>query len=133
MAKKYFLLIFIFVLPLLVFSQTLENIKAKGEINIAFTKSNKNTVNYTIAKEFAKFLNVKFNEVPIEWGDVFAKDGEIPTDYSTNPQISYVPDALKKADIICGTIYLLDWRKKFFDYSGIVQVSDLLIVRKNLN
>lgn len=122
-----------FLFPFQSYSQTLQKIKKSGEINIAFTESWKNTVNYTAAKEFAKFLDIEFNEVTITWDDVFAEDGKIRDDYQTNPEISYTPDAFKKADIICGTIYVLDWRKKFFDYSGIIQISDLLITRKDIS
>jgi len=131
MSKKIIFILIIFS-PFFLKSQTLKEIKKEGKINIAFTESWKNTVNYTAAKEFAKFLDVEFNETTIKWHDVFAKDGNIPEDYKTNPDVSYTPDALKNADIICGTIYVLDWRKKFFDYSGIIQISDILITKKNV-
>ncbi len=126
--KKTSLLILLFFLPLFSFSQTLSKIKKEGNINIALTKSWKNTVNFKLAEEFAKFLDVKFNPVTIQWEEVFAKDGNIPEDYKTNLNVSYTPDALQKSDVICGTIYVLDWRKKFFDYAGIIEISDLLII-----
>jgi len=129
--KHKILLIFL-LLPFFLNSQTLKEVKKEGKINIAFTESWKNTVNYTAAKEFAKFLDVEFNETTIKWDDVFSKDGKISKDYKTNPDISYTPDALQKADIIAGTIYVLDWRKKFFDYAGIIQISDILITKKDV-
>ncbi|MCD4793829.1 MAG: transporter substrate-binding domain-containing protein [Bacteroidales bacterium] len=131
--KRLFYLILTLSLPFFLNAQTLKDVKKRGEIDIAFTESWKNTVNYTAAQEFAKFLDIEFNNVTITWDDVFAHNGKIPEDYKTNPDISYTPDALKRADIICGTIYVLDWRKKFFDYSGIIQISDLLITKKNIS
>ena len=131
--KKTFFFIIIFFSPFVLLSQSLKEIKKAGKVNIAFTQSWKNTVNYTAAQEFAKFLDIEFNDVTITWDDIFSKNGKIPDDYKTNPDVSYTPDALKEADIICGTIYVLDWRKKFFDFSGIIQISDLLITRKDIS
>ena len=130
--KNIIVLILILLFPFFLNSQTLKKVKNEGKINIAFTESWKNTVNYTAAKEFAKFLDVKFNDVTIKWDDVFSKNGKIPEDYKTNPDVSYTPDALQNADIIAGTIYELDWRRKFFDYAGIVQISDILITKKDV-
>ncbi len=131
--KKNIFLILIIILPGIIGAQTLSKIKKEGKIDIALTESWKNTVNYKAAEEFAKFLDVKFNPVTIKWEDVFANNGEIPEDYKTNTKISYTPDALQKADVICGTIYVLDWRKKFFDYAGIIEISDLLIINRKLS
>jgi len=130
--KQKIIIAIILFFPFILNSQTLKEIKKNGKINIAFTESWKNTVNYTAAKEFAKFLDVEFNETTIKWDDVFSKNGNIPKDYKTNPNVSYTPDALQKADIIAGTIYVLDWRKKFFDYAGIIQISDILITKRDI-
>lgn len=118
------------IIPSLVFSRTLEEIKRSGVIYGAFTESALNSVNYKIALEFAQFLNCELEVVKVSWDDNFSKDGVRPEDLETNPDYYYTPDALKKADFICGTIYVLDWRKKIFDFAGIMYVSDLLIVRK---
>ncbi len=127
---KKILLFFILSFPFLLSAQTLSKIKKEGKIDIALTESWKNTVNFKTAEEFAKFLDVKFNPVTIKWDEVFSENGKISDDYKTNPKISYTPDALKKSDLICGTIYVLDWRKKFFDYAGIIKISDLLIINR---
>ena len=100
---------------------------------VAFTESSYNSINRYIALEFAKFLNVKLKPIITTWEENFSLNGKIPSDLETNPNISYTPDALKKADFICGTIYVYEWRKKLFDYAGIMYVSDLLVVRKGFN
>ncbi len=128
MKKLSFLLISL--LPFLLNAQTLKQIKKDGKINIALTQSWEKTVNYQTAQEFAKFLNVQFTPVTIDWGEVFSKNGKVQDDYITNPNVAYTPDALQKSDVICGTIYVLDWRKKFFDFAGIIQISDLLIINR---
>lgn len=130
--RKLLLFILTFI-PFLLNSQTLNKIKKNGQMDIALTESWKNTVNYKAVQEFAKFLDVKFNPVTIEWEEVFAQNGKIADDYITNPDVSYTPDALQKSDIICGTIYVLDWRKKFFDFAGIIQISDLLIINRKFS
>jgi len=131
MKKLSFLIIALF--PIFLSAQTLNKIKKEGQIDIALTESWKNTVNYKAAQEFAKFLDLKFNPVTIEWEEVFSQNGKITEDYKTNPDISYTPDALQKSDVICGTIYVLDWRKKFFDFAGIIEISDLLIINRKLS
>lgn len=112
------------------FGRSLEEIKKSGVIYAAFTESSRNSINYQIALEFAKFLNVRLIPVITSWEENFTEDGKRPKDLETNPNYHYTPDALKKADFICGTIYVYDWRKKIYDYAGIMQVSDLLVVRK---
>ncbi len=113
------------------FSRNLDDIKRSGVIYVAFTESSYNSINRLIAEEFARYLNVKMIPVKTTWQQNFSYKGNIPSDLETNPNISYTPDALQKADFICGTIYVYPWRKKLFDYAGIMYVSDLLVVRKS--
>jgi len=120
-----------FVLPSLTIARDIEEIKRSGKIYAAFTESALGSVNYRFALEFAKFLNVELVVINTTWEENFSKDGKIPANYQTNPNLSYTPDALKKADFICGTIYILEWRKKFFDYAGLLDLSDLLIIPKS--
>lgn len=123
------LLLTIFCLPH-VNGRDLDEIRRSGVLRAAFTQSGMQTVNYQFAHEFAKFLNVDLEVVPIQWNEIFSNNGVIPEDYITNDSVRYTPDALKKADFICGTTYINAWREKFFDFAGVMNVSDLLIVRK---
>ncbi len=108
----------------------LDEIRRSGVVRVAFTQSGMRTVNVLFAKEFAKFLNCELDTVIITWNDTFSQNGVVPADYMTNDSVRYTPDALRKADLICGTTYMYPWREKFFDFAGIMQVSDLLIVNK---
>jgi len=130
MKKIVFLILIFLTLSTSLKGRTIEEIRKSGKIYVAFTKSSLNSVNHKFALEFAKFLNVELVVIPTTWEENFSKDGKIPNNYQTNPNISYNPDALKKADFICGTIYILEWRKKFFDYAGILNLSDLLVIPK---
>ncbi len=121
----------ILLVPSLFFGRDIKTIKKSGKIYAAFTESARKSLNYKLALEFAKFLNVKLEVVNTTWNDNFSRKGKIPDNYQTNPNVSYTPDALRRADFICGTIYVLEWRKKFFDYAGILDLSDLLIVPKS--
>jgi len=112
-------------------AKSLDEIKKSGKIYVAFQESALQSVNYEIALEFAKFLNVELVVVKTTWDENFSQDGKLPANYKTDPEISYTPDALRKADLICGTIYLREWRKKFFDYAGSADISDLLIISKS--
>ncbi len=128
---KKSVIVFISILLLIPsFGRNLDDIKRSGVIYVAFTESSYNSINRYIAEEFARFLNVKMEPVFTTWQQNFSRNGKIPSDLETNPNISYTPDALRKADFICGTIYVYPWRKKLFDYAGIMYVSDLLVVRK---
>ncbi len=128
--KKLAGILFLLLLNVTFYARSLEEIKQSGVIYVAFTKSSKNSINYQIAEEFAKFLNVKLVPVITSWDENFSLNGNRPKDLETNPKYHYTPDALQKADFICGTIYVYEWRKKLFDYAGIMQVSDLLVVKK---
>ena len=130
--KKTLFFLILLLIPSFLFPRSLEEIKKSGVLYVGFTQSWKNTINYIAAKEFAAFLGVEMVEVDILWDDIFAQNGKIPEGYQTNPKIAYTPDALKKADVIAGTIYITDWRKKFFTFSGISQISDLLIIKRNI-
>ncbi len=110
------------------YSRTLDEIRRSGVVRVAFTQSGTQTINYQFAKEFARFINCELEIVPIEWNEIFSHNGIVPEDYITNDSVYYTPDALMKADFICGTTYMYDWREKFFAFAGEMQVSDLLIV-----
>ncbi len=111
-----------------VYSRTLDEIRRSGVVRVAFTESGKQTINLQFAREFAKFINCDLEIVNIEWNEIFSHNGVVPADYITNDSVYYTPDALLKADFICGTTYMYDWREKFFDFAGEMLVSDLLIV-----
>mgnify|MGYP005838328341 CR=1 FL=1 len=130
MKRKFWVYIILIFNALNVYSRDIEEIKKSGVIYAAFTESSFKSINYQIALEFAKFLNVKLQPIMTTWDQNLSQNGVIPPDLKENPNVSYTPDALKQADFICGTIYIYDWRKKLFDYAGILQVSDLLVVRK---
>jgi len=119
------------LIPFGVSARSLQEIKKSGKLRAAFTESALGSVNHKFALEFAKFLNVELVVVNTTWEENFSNNGVIPNNYQTNPKLSYTPDALMKADFICGTIYILEWRKKFFDYAGILDLSDLLIIPKS--
>jgi ligand-binding sensor domain-containing protein/ABC-type amino acid transport substrate-binding protein/serine phosphatase RsbU (regulator of sigma subunit) len=129
--NKLILSIVLCLFSTIVLARNIEEIKRSGKIYAAFTESALGSVNHKFALEFAKFLNVELVIVPISWDETFSNNGSIPNNFQTNPNISYTPDALKKADFICGTIYILEWRKKFFDFAGILDLSDLLVIPKS--
>lgn len=129
--KKFVTIALLIFFSFTLSSRSLEEIKKSGVIYAAFTESSFKSINYLIAQEFAKFLNVKLIPVITTWDENFSLNGKIPEDLIQNPNLQYTPDALKKADFICGTIYIYEWRKKLFEYAGILQVSDILVVRND--
>lgn len=129
--KLYILAILLICISFATYARDITEIKRSGKLYAAFTESALGSVNHRFALEFAKFLNVELVVVNTTWEENFSLEGKIPGDYQTNPNLSYTPDALIKADFICGTIYILEWRKKFFSYAGLLDLSDLLIVPKD--
>lgn len=115
-----------------VLCRNLDEIKRSGKIYVAFTPDDHKNINYELAHEFARYLNVELIEVDIEWDEVFMKDGIIPTDLETNPQLNYTPDALKKADIICSTFTIIEWRKKLFGFAETLESAELLVIHKDV-
>ena len=129
--KKLLSILFLFLIIAGVQGRTIEEIKRSGKIWVAFTSDDLKNINYDLAQEFARFLNVELIEVEIDWDEAFMKDGVIPPDLETNPDLSYTPDALKKADIICSTFTVIEWRKKLFGFAKTLQSAELLLIKKN--
>ena len=106
MKQRYFFIIILLIIPLFGIGQNLQEIKKNGKIHAAFTQSDLGGINYQLAKEFARFLNVELIPVDIKWEENFSINGSLPDNYQLNPNLTYTPDALKKADIICGSLYV---------------------------
>ncbi len=128
---------FLFILVLISFSNTsksfsrdLSSIKRSGKIYIGMTEDDKKNINYPLAIEFAKYLNVEIIIVEFTWEEAFMQNGIIPSDLETNPAVIYNPDIFKKVDIICSTFTILDWRKKIFDFAETLNSAELLLIDK---
>ncbi len=129
--RKFFWVISLLLATVTIWARTLEDIKRSGKIYVAFTFDDLNNINYDLALEFARYLNVELIKVEISWEEVFMKDGVIPPGLETDPDIRFTPDALKKADIICSTFTILEWRKKLFSFARTLQSAELLMVGKD--
>ena len=66
------------LLPSRPFARNLDEIKMSGKIKIAFTQTDYTTINYPLAIEFAKYLNVELEEITIKWDQAFEINGKIP-------------------------------------------------------
>jgi len=129
--RRLFLILFLVLIFCGAWGRDLEEIRRSGRIRVAFTSDDLNNINYDLALEFAKYLNVELVKVVIDWDEAFMKDGVIPPDIETNPDLNYKPDALKKADIICSTFTILEWRKKLFGFAETLESAELLMIPKN--
>ena len=85
------------------------------------------SINYDLAIELAKYLNVEMVPVIITWEEAFYKDGVRPADLETNPNVIYNPDVFKKVDIICSSFTPLKWRLKIFDFAETLNSAELLL------
>jgi membrane-bound lytic murein transglycosylase MltF len=127
-SKKLIILLFIALLPsVLSFSRSLTEIKRSGKIYVGMTKDDLDNINYPLALEFARYLNVELVLVEIEWEDAFMKNGKIPDDVETNPLQAYSPDIFKKVDIICSTFTIIEWRKKLFDFAKTLHSAEMMV------
>ncbi len=131
LSKRIFLLLLLGFLPLLISGRSLDEIRRSGKIYVAFTATDLQNINYDLAQEFARYLNVELVEVKIEWDEVFKRNGTIPPDMETNPDLIYTPDALKDADLICSTFTIIEWRKKLFGFARTLQSAELLMINRN--
>jgi len=110
------------------YGRTLDEIRRSGKIYVAFSPGDLESIDYDLALEFARYLNVELIEVHIEWEEAFMRNGTIPPDLETNPELRYTPDALEKADIICSTFTIMEWRKKLFGFAETMQSAELLLI-----
>ncbi|HEC43015.1 MAG TPA: transporter substrate-binding domain-containing protein [Bacteroides sp.] len=109
-------------------ARDLDEIKKSGKIRIAFTETDYNTINYPLAIEFARYLNVELEEVTIEWDQAFQINGKIPDDLKTNPEVSYTPEIFSSVDAIFSTFSILEWRKKIFGFSETLYSAELIMI-----
>lgn len=124
------LLLLILITAQYSYSRDLASIKRSGKIYVGMTIDDKKNINYPLAIEFAKYLNVEIIIVEITWEEAFMQNGIIPPDLETNPLINYNPDIFKKVDIISSTFTILEWRKKIFDFAETLNSAELLLVDK---
>jgi ligand-binding sensor domain-containing protein/serine phosphatase RsbU (regulator of sigma subunit)/ABC-type amino acid transport substrate-binding protein len=125
------LLLFLLLLPAGILGRSLDEIKRSGVIWVAFTSDDLRNINYDLALEFARYLNVELKESVIEWDEAFMMNGSIPEDMETNPDLRYTPDAFKKADIICSTFTVIEWRRRLFGFAKTLQSAELLMINKS--
>jgi len=111
--------------------RSLQEIKRSGKIYVGFTQWDYRNINYPLALEFARYLNVRLVDVTIDWNDAFSWNGKIPSDLETNPDLSYSPDAFREVDIICSTFSTLEWRRKLFDFAETLYSAELLITGRD--
>jgi ligand-binding sensor domain-containing protein/serine phosphatase RsbU (regulator of sigma subunit)/membrane-bound lytic murein transglycosylase MltF len=131
--KRHLLFFFLCLIVGIVFTipsegRSLQEIKRSGKLYIGLTQWDYANINYPLALEFARYLNVKPVEVTIDWNEVFSRNGKIPSDIETNPSIRYTPDAFKKVDIVCSTFSILEWRQRLFDFARTLYSAELLLV-----
>ena len=129
---RILMVILMLVLAAVVHSRNLDEIKRSGKIYVAFTRDDLENINYELAHEFARYLNVELIEVIIDWDEAFMRDGTIPPGLETDPDLIYTPDALRKADIICSTFTIIDWRKKLFGFAETLESAELLVIPRDL-
>jgi ligand-binding sensor domain-containing protein/ABC-type amino acid transport substrate-binding protein len=131
--QKRFILLFIMMLISLSEShgRSLDEILKSGKLYVALTAGDYKNINYPLALEFAKYLNVQMIEVPVEWDEAFSYKGNIPSDLEQNKNYRFTPDALRKSDIFCSTFTMLEWRKRFFDFAETLPSAELLVINKN--
>ena len=105
--KRILILLLLCLLPSLLTGRSLDEIRRSGKIYVAFTSTDLKNINYDLALEFARYLNVELIEVKIEWNEVFKLNGSLPPDMESNPDLIYTPDALKDSDLICSTFTII--------------------------
>jgi ligand-binding sensor domain-containing protein/serine phosphatase RsbU (regulator of sigma subunit)/ABC-type amino acid transport substrate-binding protein len=131
LSRKHFLILLFCTFPLLVHSRGLDEIRRSGKIYVAFTSDDLRNINFDLALEFARYLNVTLIEVEIEWEEAFMRNDVIPSGLETDPTLVYTPDALRKADIICSTFTMIDWRRRLFGFAETLHSAELLLVDRN--
>ncbi len=113
-----------------VMSRDLDEIKRSGKIRIAFTETDYTTINYPLAIEFARYLNVEMEAVTITWEQAFQINGRIPDGVRTNPEITYTPDIFKDVDAVFSTFTVLDWRKRIFGFAETLFSAELIMIHE---
>lgn len=130
---KYILIITFISLGIFVNARDCDEILQSGKIYIGFDPSDVGTINYTLAYEFASFMDLEVVEVIVDWDQLFQNNGIRPKDLESNPQISFTPDVFQKIDIYCSSISPLHWRRKLFDFAETLLSAEILLTRKDIS
>jgi len=128
--KHIFFCVFIMAFSFSIMARDIDEIKKSGKIIIAFTDTDLEGINFKLAQEFARYLNVEMVPVEIEWEEVFEINGRVPSDVATNPDVSYTPDIFKRVDLICSTFSILEWRKKLFDFAQTLYSAEIIMINE---
>ena len=113
-------------------TRSLEEIRRSGKLFVGMSEDDFHNINYPLAVEFAKYLNVEFIPVKMEWEDAFRKGGIIPEGLETDPSVAYTPDIFQKVDIICSTFTIVEWRKKLFDFAETLMSAELILISRQV-
>ena len=127
---RLFLYLLISALSFSAAARDIDEIKRSGKIIIAFTENDLEGLNFKLAEEFARYLNVELEVVEIEWQEVFEINGRVPSDVTSNPEVSYTPDLFNRVDLICSTFSILEWRKKLFDFAETLYSAELIMINE---
>lgn len=111
--------------------RSLDEIKRSGKIYVALSSTDIKNINYDLAREFARYLNVELKVVPYEWDQVFMRNGNIPDDLEGNAELIYTPDIFKKADLVCSTFTVIEWRRRLFGFAETLLSAELLLIHKD--
>ena len=118
------------LLPVQSEARDLDEIKKSGKIQIAFTETDYSTINYPLALEFARYLNVEMEAVTITWDQAFYLNGNIPDDIQTNPELIFTPDVFSRVDAIFSTFTVLEWRKRIFGFAETLYSAELIVINE---
>lgn len=118
------------MLPVQSDARDFDEIKKSGKIQIAFTETDYSTINYPLALEFARYLNVEMKAVTITWNQAFYLNGNIPDDIQTNPELIFTPDVFSRVDAIFSTFTVLEWRKRIFGFAETLYSAELIVINE---
>lgn len=112
-------------------ARDLQEILKSGVIYIGFDESELGSINYKMAYEFADYMDLEVEEVIVDWGLLFSKDGVRPDNLETDSTIKFTPDAFKRIDLYCGNVTPLEWRDKLFDFAYTLISAEVVVTRNN--
>jgi len=124
----FFLLLFFGIQQ--VSARDYQEILRSGVIYIGFDPSEVGTINYKMAYAFADYLDLRVEEVVLDWSLLLMQNGIRPENIATDTSLRFTPDAFKQIDIFCGNITPVEWRDRLFDFAY-TMISAEVVVAKN--
>ncbi len=87
-------------------------------------------MHYELIAGFAEFIGTEIDLRVVPFKTFFTKDGELPPNLRTDPEVKYTPDIFNEVDVCISGITDIGWRRKLVQFVIIYPSSVVVVSRR---